>query len=65
MADTLDDHAFAAACEAAPHVHPDDARAIVDAYMADLHVTVCRIADGRALTSAEAEAAFQPRDLEF
>ena len=60
--DTLDAHAFAAAHEAAPHVDPEDARRIVDAYMADLHITVNRIADGRALTSNEAEAAFAPSE---
>lgn len=63
--DTLDDAAFHAARRAAPELDPDRLRLAIDAYLADLHVTVRRIADGRALTSAEAEAAFQPRTVEL
>lgn len=62
--DTLDAHAFASACEAAPGVDPEAIRLAVDAYLATLHLHVVRIAAGRALTSAEAEAGFRPRDVE-
>lgn len=56
--DTLDAHAFAAACEAAPGTDPEAIRRAVDAYMATLHLHVVRISEGRVLTAAEAEVAF-------
>lgn len=61
MTDTLDDFAFAAACTVAPKVDPDSLRRAIDAYLAELHLSVTRIAEGRALTPAEAEDAFKPR----
>ncbi len=64
MPDTLDNAAFYAACEAAPDVDPEKVRLAVDAYLAELHVTVNRIVDGRRLTADEAEAAFAPRTVE-
>ncbi len=64
MPDTLDAHAFASACEAAPDVDPEKVRLAVDAYLAELHVTVNRIVDGRSLSVDEAEAAFASRDVE-
>ncbi|MGI3902465.1 MAG: hypothetical protein ACRYGP_16945 [Janthinobacterium lividum] len=62
--DTLDNSAFHAAHLAAPELDPERLRLAIDAYLADLHVTVTRITDGRALTLAEAENAFRPRDVE-
>ena len=62
--DTLDARAFHAAHLAAPELDPERLRVAIDAYMAELHITVTRIADGRALTPAEAEVAFRPCDAE-
>lgn len=62
MTDTLDDFAFAAACDAAPGTDPEAIRAAVNAYLAELHLTVNRIVEGRALTADEAEDAFRPRE---
>lgn len=64
MPDTLDAHAFAAACEAAPDVDPESVRRAVDAYIETLHLHVVRITEGREMTADEAEAAFQPRVVE-
>ena len=64
MPDTLDDHAFAAACEAAPDVDPEAIRCAEDAYVWTLHLHVVRITEGRPLSAEEAEAAFAPRVVE-
>ncbi len=64
--DSLDAHAFADACRAAPEVHPDRARLIVDAYTAALHIRVVQHHEDRPLTAEEALEAFRPRDdVEF
>ena len=64
MPDTLDNHAFAAACEAAPGVDPEAIRLAVDAYVSTIHLHVVRIVESRPLSAEEAEAAFAPRVLE-
>lgn len=63
--DTLDAHAFADACEAAPDVDPEKVRRIVDAHMAALHLRIIQHHEDRPLTAEETLDAFRPRDVEF
>ena len=62
--DSLDNSAFHAAHLAAPELPPDRLRVAIDAYLADAGITLRQIRNGRVLTPAEAEAAFQPREIE-
>ena len=63
--DHLDNSAFHAAHLAAPELDPNRLRLAIDAYLADAGLTLRQIRDGAALSPAEADAAFQPRDVEI
>ncbi len=63
--DHLDASAFHAAHLAAPDLPPDRLRLAIDAYLADAGITLRQIRSAAALSPAEAEAAFQPRDVEI
>jgi hypothetical protein len=65
MTSHLDSSAFHAAHLAAPELPPDRLRLAIDAYLADAGVTLRQIRDGAALSPAEADTAFQPRDVEI
>ena len=65
MPDYLDRSAFHAAHMAAPELPPDKLRLAIDAYLADAGITLRQIRGAAALSPAETEAAFQPRDVEI
>ena len=63
--ESMDAHAFAAACEAVAGIHPDQVRRIVDAYADAAHLRIREIHEDHPLTAEEAIDAFRPRDVEF